>query len=311
MLHITLRQLQVFEAAARHLSFSRAAAELHLSQPGVSMQIKQLEETAGHPLFEQMGKKLFLTEAGHEVRRTAQAVAQQLNDLETSLIDMKGLRQGELTVGVVSTASSFAIRLISQFRRLHPHVRITLNVVNRESLLASLAGNEVDLALMGQPPEGHDLQSVPFMENPLVIIAPLNHPLVGKKAIPLALVAEESFVAREAGSGTRISTEAYFQSHGLPWRVAMEMNKNEAIKLAVEAGLGLGVVSRHTVAIELAAKRLYALDVEGFPIIRHWHLVSRVNKRFSAAARAFSEFVLSETARVEGRKAAPAHKEMN
>jgi DNA-binding transcriptional LysR family regulator len=300
MLHITLRQLQVFESAARHLSFSRAAKELHLSQPGVSMQIKQLEEALGRPLFEQLGKKLFLTEVGRETQRVSQAIAQQLVDLEDTLNDLRGLKQGALTVGVVSTVSNFAIRLISQFRAEHPEVRITLNVVNRESLLDQLANNEVDLALMGQPPAGHDLESTPFMENPLVVIAPFNHPLARTKRIPLERIAEEDFVAREPGSGTRSATEAFFQSHGLALRAAMEMNKNEAIKQAVEAGLGLGVVSRHTVTLELAARRLTALDVEGFPIRRQWHLVHRQNKHFSLAASAFARFVLTQADRTAG-----------
>jgi DNA-binding transcriptional LysR family regulator len=297
MLHITLRQFQVFESAARHLSFSRAAKELHLSQPGVSMQIKQLEETVGRPLFEQMGKKLFLTEVGREVLRAAQAIAQQLVDLEDTLDDLRGLKQGALTVGVVSTVSYFAIRLISRFRQEHPEVRITLNVVNRETLLTQLANNEVDLALMGQPPTDQDLDSTPFMENPLVVIAPYNHPLAKAKNIPLTRIAEEAFVARETGSGTRSATEAFFQSHGLILRAAMEMNKNEAIKQAVEAGLGLGVVSRHTVTLELAARRLTTLDVEDFPIRRQWHLVSRRNKHFSLAASAFAQFVLTQAAK--------------
>ncbi|HEX8980841.1 MAG TPA: LysR family transcriptional regulator [Parasulfuritortus sp.] len=297
MLHITLRQFQVFEAAARHLSFSRAAKELHLSQPGVSMQIKQLEETVGRPLFEQMGKKLFLTEVGREVLRAAQAIAQQLVDLEDTLDDLRGLKQGALTVGVVSTVSYFAIRLISRFRQEHPEVRITLNVVNRETLLAQLANNEVDLALMGQPPSNQDLDSTPFMENPLVVIAPYSHPLAKLKHIPLTRIAEEAFVARETGSGTRNATEAFFQSHGLVLKAAMEMNKNEAIKQAVEAGLGLGVVSRHTVTLELAARRLTTLDVEDFPIRRQWHLVSRHNKHFSLAASAFAKFVLTQAAK--------------
>lgn len=300
MLHLTLRQLQVFESAARHLSFSRAAKELHLSQPGVSMQIKLLEETVGHPLFEQLGKKVFLTEVGREVLRTSQAVAQQLVDLEDTLNDLGGLKQGNLTVGVVSTVSNFAIRLISQFRLKHPEVRIVLDVVNRETLLARLANNEVDLALMGQPPAGQDLESTPFMENPLVVIAPMHHPLARGKAIPLARIAQEDFVAREPGSGTRNATESFFQSHGLALRAAMEMNKNEAIKQAVEAGLGLGVVSRHTVTQELAARRLTMLDVEGFPIRRQWHLAHRHNKRFSLAASAFARFVLTQASGMAG-----------
>ena len=298
MLHLTLRQLQVFESAARHLSFSRAAAELHLSQPGVSMQMKQLESVVGHTLFEHLGRKLFLTEAGRVLQQASKVIAQRLSDLEDSLNDLHGLQQGSLTVGVVSTASSFAIRLISQFRQLHPEVRITLNVVNRETLLSQLAGNEVDLAIMGQPPAGHDLESTFFMENPLVVIAPLNHLLISKKKIPLELIAEESFVAREPGSGTRIATEAFFQNHGLTWRVAMEMNKNEAIKQAVEIGLGLAVVSRHTVALELAARRLAILDIEGFPIRRQWYLVNRNNKHFSLAASTFADFVLTQSAKM-------------
>lgn len=300
MLHLTLRQLQVFESVARHLSFSRAARELHLSQPGVSMQIKQLESAMGRPLFEQLGKKIFLTDIGREVLRTSQSISQQLADLEENLRDLRGLKQGALTVGVVSTVSHFAIRLISRFRQEHPEVRITLNVVNRETLLAQLASNEVDLALMGQPPAGHDLDSTPFMENPLVVIAPLSHPLAKAKNIPLAQIAKEDFVAREPGSGTRNATEVFFQSHGLSLRAAMEMNKNEAIKQSVEAGLGLGIVSRHTVILELAALRLTALDVEGFPIRRQWHLVHRKNKYFSLAASVFAQFVLTQARSMAG-----------
>lgn len=300
MLHVTLRQLQVFESAARHLSFSRAAKELHLSQPGVSMQIKQLEAALGRPLFDHLGKKAFLTETGREVLRVSQAIAQQLVDLEGTLDDLRGLKQGTLTVGVVSTVSYFAIRLISWFRQEHPEVRITLNVVNRETLLEQLANNEVDLALMGQPPAGHDLESTPFMENPLVVIAPPSHPLAKEKAISLARIAEEDFVAREPGSGTRSATEVFFQTHGLTLRAAMAMNKNEAIKQSVEAGMGLGVVSRHTVTLELAARRLISLDVEGFPIRRQWHLVHRRNKHFSLAASAFAQFVLTQATRMAG-----------
>lgn len=300
MLHITLRQLQVFESVARLLSFSRAARELHLSQPGVSMQVKQLEEMLGRTLFEQLGKRLYLTEAGREVLRASQAIVQELLDLEGALNDLTGLKQGTLTVGVVSTVSYFAIRLISRFRLEHPQVRITLNVLNRETLLAQLANNEVDLALMGQPPLGHDLASTPFMENPLVVIAPHDHPLAASRNIPLARIAEEDFVARETGSGTRSATEAFFQSHGLALRAAMEMNKNEALKQAVEAGLGLGVVSRHTVTLELSAQRLSILDVAGFPIRRQWHLVHRQNKHFSQAASTFSQFVLTQAKTMAG-----------
>lgn len=298
MVHITLRQLQVFDAVARHLSFSRASGELHLSQPAVSMQVKQLEEALGLPLFEQIGKKIFLTDAGREVQRVSQAIEQQLLDLENTLADLRGVRGGALTVGVVSTAHYFATRLMAQFRQLRPDVRLTLNVVNRETLLNQLAANETDLAIMGQPPVGRDLEAQAFMLNPLVVIAPPQHSLAGERNIPFRRLAEEPMLAREVGSGTRNAMEGLFHEHGLTLQPAMEMNKNEAIKQAVEVGLGLGVVSLHTVERELAAGRIIALDVEGFPILRHWFLVHRHGKRLSPVAQAFREYVLAEGARM-------------
>ncbi|MEW6765191.1 MAG: LysR family transcriptional regulator [Pseudomonadota bacterium] len=297
MLHVTLRQLQVFDAVARHLSFSRASGELHLSQPAVSMQVKQLEEALGLPVFEQIGKKIFLTDAGREVQRVSQAVEQQLLDLENTLADLRGVRGGKITVGVVSTAHYFATRLMAQFRQQRPDVRLTLNVVNRETLLNQLAANETDLAIMGQPPSGRDLDAKAFMLNPLVVIAPPGHPLAGEKGIPFSRLAGEPMLAREVGSGTRNAMEGLFHEHGFTLQPAMEMNKNEAIKQAVEVGLGLGVVSLHTVERELATGRLITLDVEGFPIVRHWFLVHRQGKRLSPAAQAFRDYVLEEGAR--------------
>lgn len=297
MLHVTLRQLQVFDAVARHLSFSRASSELHLSQPAVSMQVKQLEEALGLPVFEQIGKKIFLTDAGREVQRVSQAIEQQLLDLEGTLADLRGVRGGTLTVGVVSTAHYFATRMMAQFRQQRPDVRLTLNVVNRETLLNQLAANETDLAIMGQPPSGRDLEAQPFMLNPLVVIAPPHHPLAGEEGIPFSRLEGEPMLAREVGSGTRNAMEELFHEHGLELKPAMEMNKNEAIKQAVEVGLGLGVVSLHTVERELAAGRLITLDVEGFPILRHWYLVHRQGKRLSPAAQAFRDYVLKEGAR--------------
>lgn len=300
MLHLTLRQLQVFESVARQLSFSRAARELHLSQPGVSMQIKQLEAAAGHALFEQIGKKVYLTEAGREMLRASQAVAQQLTDLDAALADLKGVKRGALTVGVVSTVSYFATRIMARFRLRHPELRITLNVVNRETLLNHLGDNAIDLAVMGQPPEG--LAAQPLMDNPLVVIAPPRHPLVQEQAIPLRRLADSDFLVREPGSGTRSAVDNFFRAHGLELKVAMEMNANEAIKQAVEVGLGLGIVSLHTVRAELEAGRLCTLDVEGFPIRRKWYLVYREGKRFSAAAQTFADFLLAEARLGEGRE---------
>ena len=297
MLRLTLRQLEILEAVARHGSFSRASKDVHLTQPAVSMQIKQLEESLGLPLFEHVGKKIHLTEAGRETLATSQAIGRELDNLEHTLADLQGLRGGTLKISVTSTASYFAARLMALFRQVHPEAHISLNVVNRATLLNHLTGNSVDLALMGQPPEGMGLTAEPFMENPLVVIASPNHPLAQLHDIPLARLARETLVGREPGSGTRGAVEKVFAEHGLELSVAMEMNKNEAIKQAVEAGLGLGVVSLHIVQSELASGELCVLDVQGFPLLRQWYLVQREGKRLGPAARAFSEFVFTETKR--------------
>ncbi len=295
MLRLTLRQLDILEAVARCGSFSRASAELHLTQPAVSMQVKQLEDSLGLPLFEHIGKRIYLTEAGREVLETSRAVHKELANLENALADLQGMKGGSLTVSVASSASYLAARLIAAFRQTHPDVRVNLNAVNRETLLQQLAENSVDLVLMGQPPEGHDLESQPFLENPLVVIASPHHPLAKARHIPLERLAEEPFLGREPGSGTRNVVERFFEANGLKLKVAMEMNKNEAIKQAVEAGLGVGVVSQHG---ELATRHLCILDVQGFPLMRQWHLVQRQGKRLSPAAQAFAQFVLSEAKRV-------------
>lgn len=298
MLHVTLRQLKVFEAVARHLSFSRAAEELHLTQPAVSMQIRQLEESVGLPLFEQIGKKIFLTDAGKELNYYSRNIAQQLAEAEAVLAEMKGVKRGKLNISVVSTANYFAPQLLALFCQRNRNVSLSLNVVNREVLLNQLANNEMDLGVMGQPPEGLDIVAEPFMENPLVVIAPPGHPLAGEKNIALSRLARESFIVREPGSGTRSAMERFFQQHGLQLATGMEMSTNEAIKQAVQAGMGLGVVSIHTIALELETRRLVVLDVESFPILRHWYVVHRKGKRLSAVAQAFKDFLLKEAAQV-------------
>lgn len=295
MAHLTLRQLDILDAVARCGSFSKASAEMHLSQPAVSMQIKQLEGSLGMPLFEQIGKRIHLTEAGRQTLEASRAVHRELANLEHALADLQGLKGGTLTVSVVSSASYLGARLIAAFRQSHPDVRVSMNAVNRETLLQHLAENTVDLALMGCPPEGLDLEAQPFLDNPLVVIAAPSHPLANEHNIPLQRLVEEPFLGREPGSGTRITVEKFFEANGLTLKVAMEMNKNEAIKQAVEAGLGVGVVSLHG---ELATRNLRILDVQGFPLLRKWYLVQRQGKRLSPAAQAFAEFVLNEAARV-------------
>ncbi len=294
MLHLTLRQLKIYEAVARNLSYSRAARELHLTQPAVSMQIKLLEESLGLPLFEKLGKKIYLTEAGHEMYHYSRTIAEQLIEAELVLAELKGMERGNLKISVASTANYFATQLLASFRQTHPQVTLNLDVTNREALLGQLDQNEIDLAIMGQPPDGHDLIAESFMENPLVVIAAPDNPLVGQKNIPISRLAKETLIVREEGSGTRGASERFFQAHQIAPLTGLVMNTNEAIKQSVQAGMGLAVVSLHTVSLELETKRLALLDVVFFPIQRYWFIVHRQNKRLSAIAQAFKQFLLDE-----------------
>ncbi len=295
-MHITLRQLRIFEAVARFSSISRAAAELHLTQPAVSMQVKQLEDQIGLPLLEQIGKRLFLTEAGAELRIHAQRFAAQSLELTAAMDQFRDLQRGWLRLAVVSTANYFLPPLIASLSDRHPGMRISLQVANRESVLAALADNRADLAITGQPPESADLIAQPFMDNPLVVIAAPTHALAAAGPIPMARLARETLVVREPGSGTRAAIERHFAEHGLEYLPGCELNTNEAIKQAVQAGLGLGVVSAQTIELELETRRLVILAVEGFPLIRRWYIVHRCEKRLSAAALAFRELLLAQSA---------------
>jgi len=295
-LSLTLRQLQVFEAVARHRSYTRAAEALYLTQPAVSMQVRQLEQQVGLPLFEHVGRRIYLTPAGEEVLRLARNVLREVGEAEAAIQALKGVRRGRLTIAVASTANYFAPQLLGTFARRHEGITVSLDVTNREGLLRHLGDNDVDMVIMGRPPEGLDLEAEPFMENPLVVIASPTHPLVGEQPVPLARLQEEVFVVREPGSGTRIAMERHFEEHGVRLTTGMEMSSNEAIKQAVEAGLGLGIVSLHTLGMELELGRLVVLEAETFPILRHWHLVHRRGKRLSPVAAAFAEFVRTEGA---------------
>jgi LysR family transcriptional regulator, low CO2-responsive transcriptional regulator len=292
MRRLTLRQFRVFEAVARHLSFSRAAEELHLSQPAVSMQVKGIEAILGVPLTEQLGKKIFLTDAGLEVLHASQAITARLDDLQHNLAQLRSVDTGRLNMAATSTVNAVATDILARFRGRHPGLAIHLDVSNRAAVLDQLVGNRIDLAIMGQVPERLGLDATRFMDNPLVVIAPLDHPLVSKKKISVRDLASESFLVREAGSGTRGAMERFFAARGLEIRSSMEMSSNEAIKQAVQAGLGLGILSLQTLEMELALKRLAVLAVEGFPIMRHWYVVHRTDKRLSPVAQAFKTFVL-------------------
>lgn len=292
MRHVTLRQLQIFESAARHLHFGRAATEVHLTQPAVSLQIRQLETQVGLPLFEHVGRRLQLTVAGQEVARYARAVQQLLREADESLSALKGIGGGELHIAVVSTAKYFAPKLLAEFRRRNPRVRVRLTVSNREAVVRDLAENNIDLALMGQPPRGVDTTAAAFASHPLAIIAPPDHPLARRRRVRLDALAHDTFIIRERGSGTRSSTERVFAERGFRPAETIEMSSNETIKQAVMAGMGVSFLSLHTVELEVATGRIVVLNVAGTPVMRAWHIVHRGRKRLSPAAQAFKAFLL-------------------
>jgi len=304
--NLTLRQLNIFEAVARHLSFTRASKELHLTQPAVSMQIKQLEEEVGLPLFEQVGKKVFLTEAGGELQRYTAIIQATLAEARLVFDEMRGLERGHLHISVASTANYFVPQLLATFCQRYPNVRVSLDVTNRDRLLDALSANETDLVIMGKPPGNMELVAESFMDNPLVAIAPPGHPLANIRNLPLKRLQEETFLVREKGSGTRSATERFFVEHGVALSSTMEMSSSEAIKQGVEAGLGFGLLSLHTLEMELALKRLVILDVRELPILRKWYIMHRSGKRLSAVARSFKEFVLTESAAILNLPTLPA-----
>jgi LysR family transcriptional regulator, low CO2-responsive transcriptional regulator len=304
MKHATLRQLKIFESVARLLSYSRAAEELHLTQPAVSTQIRKLEAHAGLPLFEQLGKKVFLTAAGSELLHHSRLIIRQFEDAEGAMAHFKGVAGGRLDVSVISAGDYFLPGLLVDFARRHEGVKINLAVLNRADLLAHLGDNLTDLAVMVRPPEDADTLAEPIAPHPYVVVAPPAHPLAHEQAIPLARLAREPFIVREAGSDTRVSMAEAFGRHMGKLNIAMEVRSTETIKQAVLAGMGLAFLSIHTVTRELREGQLVALDAAGFPFVLHWHLVTRRNKRLPPVARAFRDYLLSDGAALIAREAA-------
>lgn len=294
----SLSQIRIFEAVALYESYTRAAEKLFMTQPAVSMQIKQLEEDSGLALFERQGKKMCLTPIGKEVQHYASRVLQAHSDMLGVMEELKGVKGGHLVVSVATTANYFVTRLLAEFSRKHEGINVTLDVTNRNLLLNQLENHEPDMVIMGEPPKGHSLQSERLMENPLVVVAPAGHRFAhSKQPVSLEAVFAERFIVREKGSGTRTAIERHLHKFGVNCKNTLEMRTNETIKHAVEAGLGLGVVSLHTIQPELEAGRLAVLNVEHFPIRRHWHIVMRKGKRLSPIAREFRRFVMTEAPR--------------
>jgi len=294
MKQATLHQLQIFEAIAQYGSFTRAAEELFLTQPTVSQQMKQLTKAIGVPLYEQIGKRIYLTDAGKAVLEVGRDISQRFNDLEMTLADIKGLKQGNLKLAAITTAKYFVPRILGTFRQRYPGIRISLQIANRQQILDRLADNLDDLYFIGQPPEELDINLRHFLDNPLVVIAPRNHPLAQEKLISIERLADEPLIMRESGSGTRMAVEDFFAENRLQMRVEMEIGSNEAIKQAVVGGLGLSILSRHSLALEGPQGPLVVLDVEGFPIQKHWYVIYPGNKQLSIVAQTFLDYLLTE-----------------
>lgn len=298
MKNATLRQLRVFESAARHLSLTRAAEELHLTPPAVSIQIRQLESHADAPLFERAGRGLRLTQAGEEVLARAREILAHIRGAEEAIAGLASLDRGLLDVGVINAGDYFFPWLVAEFRKSHPRMRVRITVGNRDDLLERLARHELDLAVMSHPPslEGFALEA--FAPHPHVIVAAPGHPLLGKRGVTLERVAREPLITREAGSATRLAMEQAFAEAGVVPRVEMEIASNETIKQAVAAGFGVGFLSAHAVQQEIALGRLAVVAVRGFPVMRQWYVVQLRDRRLPPITEAFQRFVVREGARL-------------
>ncbi|OGA61204.1 MAG: transcriptional regulator [Betaproteobacteria bacterium RIFCSPLOWO2_12_FULL_65_14] len=296
MKNATFRQVKVFETVARHLSYSRAAQELRMSQPGVSMHVRQLEAHAGLPLFEQLGRKVYLTTAGQEMLRYSRAILQQFKEADEALAALKGIHGGRLNIAVISAGDYFFPGLLAEFCRRHERVTVRLSVNNRQEILRQLAENTTDLTVLLRPPENRDMVAEAFAPQPHVIIAAPEHALAHKRHIALQALAHEAFIVREQGSDTRLAMEEVLAESRVKFNVTMEITSTETIKQAVIAGMGMSFLSAHTIARELELGRLAVLDVEGFPVMREWHVVHHRNKRLPPVAVAFKQFLLQEGA---------------
>lgn len=282
----TFRLLQVMKAVADHRSISAAANALHLSQPTVSMQLAKLAEAVGAPLYEVVGRQIYLTEAGWLVVGCATEVLDAVERLDSAVGDLSGLKRGRIRFGVVTTAKYFLPHLLGPFCKQYPEIEVELNVGNRQHIIDRLKNNRDDLYVFSHPPESLDIDINEFLENPLSVIAPLGHPLLARQAIPFNEFATHPLILRETGSGTRHAIEAHFRHNNCTVKEKMTIESNEAIKHAVMAGLGLGILSEHTLTQGDTAQ-LARVDVAGFPIVHHWYWVHRKGKRFSLAVKHF------------------------
>ncbi len=294
IMNITLRQLQIFMVVSATQSYTRAAEQLHMTQPAVSMQIKHLEENISLSLFERQGKKIVITQAGKRMLLHAESVISQYNNMLNALNQLKNEQYDHIKVSAATTANHFITQQLAEFSRLHHDIHISLDITNRQSLVTQLQNYGPDFVIMGEPPGKLDLDSKQIMVNPLVVICSAEHELAKHtKKISMSEIIKERFVVREEGSGTKATIRRHFKKFGFDFISSFEMSSNESIKHATVAGLGLGIVALHTIKLELEAGKLVVLDVENFPLKRYWHLVSRKGKKLSPAAIAFQGFIMN------------------
>lgn len=295
---LNLHQLATFQVVAKHCSYVRAAEELHFSQPAVSAQIRHLEESLGVKLFDQIGRKTHLTQAGEELYLYSQKIFSVIEETLDTMESLRSPRYGRLSVGADTTVGTYVIPgLLGKFHQMYPDVEITLDVVNRAALIEAIMNNRIDMAIVGRVPDDIPVEIEPFAPNELVLVASPYHRLANVSGVPLAELAKEHFLLREVGSGTRAALETVFHEAGIPLQVSMQVGNNSAIKQSVAAGLGIALISRVALDMELETNRLVILDVEGFPIMRQWRLVHIKDKHLSATAHAFKSFLLQHADR--------------
>ncbi|MCK5877642.1 MAG: LysR family transcriptional regulator [Candidatus Marithrix sp.] len=299
-MNMTLRQLTLFQAVAQHLSFTRAAIELSLTQPAVSIQIKQLEGHVGIELFEQIGKKIFLTEAGHKLYAACDDIFERLNLLETSLNELQGSIKGQLKISVVTTATYFIPKIFQAFSKIYPEVNLRLQVYNRVKVLERLTNNQDDLVIMGQVPEHLNVTAHAFLDNPLVVIASSQHQLANQADIPLSRLLQENVLMREVGSGTRLAIEKNFAINNLEICTQTELGSTEAIKQGVLANMGISMLSKHAISLELASQKMAILDVNTFPLKKSWYVTHLTEKKLPLVAQTFLDFLLTKSQKVIG-----------
>lgn len=293
--HGTLPQLSVLEAVARLGSFTKAAEELYLAQPTVSVQMKKLSETVGLPLIEQVGKRTQLTDAGRALHEGCLEIFATLAGVERHLSALRGLEAGRLQLGISTNGEYFAPRILAEFVRRHPGIEVSLQIHNRSALLERMARNLDDLYVFDGAPEERDIVCHTLLPNPIVPFAHGDHPMAREKNIPFERFAKEPFLLREAGSGARRIVRELFESHGCELRIRMELSNNEAIKQAIIAGLGVSIMSRYTLGLDVPHEQIAILDVEGFPLERSWVVVQPSGKELSLVARSFLEFMMAES----------------